>query len=178
MGADKALLVVGDRPLAVTAADALRGAGATDVVAVGGDRGGLEAAGLRWIADRWAGEGPLGGLVTALDAAREDVLAVLACDMPNVTAAAVVQVVAALDHAGAGADAAVAVAAGRVHPLLGAYRRSVMPPLRAAFEAGERSLRSPLAARSVVMVALDDPGWAANANRPDDVRVTDRPNRS
>jgi hypothetical protein len=30
----------------------------------------------------------------------------------------------------------------------------------------------------VVEVGLRQPRWAINANRPDDVRVTDRPNRS
>ena len=88
MGTDKALLVVDGRPLAVVAAEALRGAGATDVFAVGGDRAGLEAAGLRWVADRWPGEGPLGALVTALDASTADVVAVLACDRPTRTCTA------------------------------------------------------------------------------------------
>ena len=176
MGTDKALLVVDGRPLAVVAAEALRGAGATDVFAVGGDRAGLEAAGLRWVADRWPGEGPLGALVTALDASTADVVAVLACDMPDVAPAAVEQVLAALDDERA--DAAVATAGGRVHPLLGAYRRAAAPPLRTAFDAGERALLPALSALSVVEVGLRQPRWAINANRPDDVRVTDRPNRS
>ncbi len=34
------------------------------------------------VADRHPGEGPLGALVTALDAAGEEIVAVLACDLP------------------------------------------------------------------------------------------------
>jgi molybdopterin-guanine dinucleotide biosynthesis protein A len=164
MGRDKALLEVGGRPMATIAAAALRDAGATEVVAVGGDQAALEALGLRWVGDGWPGEGPLGGIITALDATSTDLVAVLACDLPAVTAAAVRQLVAA-----ATGDGAIGQAGARVHPLLAVYRRSCLGPLRTAFESGERTVRRALDGLSVIEVVLEDPAWATNVNRPDDV---------
>ena len=83
MGTDKALLEVDGRALAVIVADALRTSGADRVVAVGGDLDGLSALGLDAVPDLHAGEGPLGGILTALDATTEDVVVVLACDLPG-----------------------------------------------------------------------------------------------
>src|SRR5258708_2361905 len=74
VGTDKALLVVAGRALARTAADALLAAGAARVVAVGGDRAGLEALGLEVVVDEHPGEGPLGAILTALAATDEDVV--------------------------------------------------------------------------------------------------------
>ena len=164
MGKDKALLEVGGRPMAAIAAAALRDAGATDVFAVGGDQAALEDLGLRWVADGAPGEGPLGAIITALQVTTTDLVAVLACDLPAVTAAAVRQVVD-----GADGDGAIAQAGGRVHPLLAAYRRSCLQSLRTAFDAGERAVRRALDDLTIIEVALDDPAWATNVNRPDDV---------
>jgi molybdopterin-guanine dinucleotide biosynthesis protein A len=140
MGRDKALLEVGGRPMALTAATALVDAGAAEVIAIGGDRDGLASLGLRWVADAYPGEGPLGAIITALESVTADVVAVLACDLPAVTPAAVRQVV---DGLGPG-DAAIATAGGRVHPLLAAYRRTCVTSLRRAFDAGERTVRRAL----------------------------------
>jgi molybdopterin-guanine dinucleotide biosynthesis protein A len=167
MGTDKALLPVGGVPMVVIVAGALRRAGAREVVAVGGDRHGLEQVGLSWVADRWPGEGPLGGLITALEAATSEVVAVLACDLADVTETAIRQVVEAVDDAAA--DAAVAEAGGRRHPLLAAYRRRSQARLRTAFDGGVRAVGDALESLTVASVALDDPGWARNVNRPDDV---------
>ena len=167
MGVDKATLVVSGRPLAAIAGAALGEAGAAEVLAVGGDPAAAAAVGLEHVADRWPGEGPLGALVTVLDHAVHDVVVVLACDMPRVTRSAVVEVLFGLD---ATVDAAVADAGDRLHPLLGAYRRSSLHPLRAAFEGGERSMTGALARIRVAAVPLSRPAWAFNANTPDDLR--------
>ena len=68
MGRDKATLVLDGRPLAVRVADELAAAGALRVEAVGGDAEALVRAGLVHRPDRWPGEGPLGGIVTSLEA--------------------------------------------------------------------------------------------------------------
>src|SRR5688500_7809469 len=84
MGRDKALLPVGGRALVTIAADALRDAGASEVLVIGGDAVALQDLGLTLVVDRWPGEGPLAGLATALAAAHDEVVAVLACDLPFV----------------------------------------------------------------------------------------------
>ena len=66
MGVDKASLEVDGRPLAVTACSALLGAGISPVAVVGGASHPPLPPGVKWLPDRWPGEGPLGGILTAL----------------------------------------------------------------------------------------------------------------
>jgi molybdopterin-guanine dinucleotide biosynthesis protein A len=91
MGTDKSLLEVAGRPLGRRAVDALLGAGVTDVMLVGGDDRHAEALGGRAVSDLWPGEGPVGGLLTALHAAflsGGTEVVCLACDLPAIDAAA------------------------------------------------------------------------------------------
>ena len=81
MGTDKALLRVGGEAMAVRVATALRDAGARDVVCVGGDASALSAIGLSVIPDVHPGEGPLGGILTALAWAEREMLVVSPCDL-------------------------------------------------------------------------------------------------
>src|SRR5436305_1678226 len=62
-------------------ATALRDAGARSVMAVGGDVAGLHALGLDARLDPRQGDGPLGGVVTALELAEDPVVVVLATDL-------------------------------------------------------------------------------------------------
>jgi molybdopterin-guanine dinucleotide biosynthesis protein A len=168
MGSDKAFVVVGGRPMAAIAVDALVAAGAGEVLAVGGDRDRLAGLGCVAVPDRWPGAGPLAGLVTALSVAAFELVAVLACDLPRVTAAAVSVVVGAL--AGApGAAVALPWVDGRPQPLLAAYRRSALPALERSLAGGVRAVREALAGLPTVPVTLADPGWATNVNRPEEL---------
>lgn len=90
MGRDKALVEVDGVALARRVADALEAGGCTSVLAVGGDAAALGALGLDPVPDRWPGEGPLGGLATALGAASDgDVLVLAPCDWRQPTAAVI-----------------------------------------------------------------------------------------
>jgi molybdopterin-guanine dinucleotide biosynthesis protein A len=78
---------------------------------------------FRVIPDRVAGCGPLGGLDAALAAARDEVVAIVACDMPFVTAAF-------LNHLlelARGVDAVVPRTERGYHPLCAAYTRACQP---------------------------------------------------
>ena len=164
MGRDKALIEVDGRALACIAADALAAAGADEVFAVGGDVQALEAIGLRVVPDGWPGEGPLGGLVTALEVATRDVVVVLSCDLPGVTGEAVQVLLDALeDH-----DGAVAVVAGRRQHLVAAWRRvEALEPLATAFAAGERAIWRAGAPLRVTEVTLRDSAWAQDVDDAD-----------
>ena len=81
--------------------------------------------GVRLIHDRVAGCGPIGGLDAALASARHDVVVLVACDMPFVTAA-LLQYLAALTSE---ADAVVPLTARGYHPLCAAYTRACQAPL-------------------------------------------------
>jgi molybdopterin-guanine dinucleotide biosynthesis protein A len=117
---------------------------------------------LKPVPDRWPGEGPLGGITTALAAARHPVVVVLACDLPNVTPDAVRAVLEGLEF---GADAAVP---GR-HVLLAAYRRTCRTIFEAAMAVGIRAPRDALEGLDVADVTLAGARWADNANTPADL---------
>ena len=85
MGRDKALIEVDGVPMARRVADALEEGRADPVLCIGGDQAALEALGLEFLADDRPGEGPLGGLLTALEWAEGmpwDAVVVSACDHP------------------------------------------------------------------------------------------------
>lgn len=177
MGRDKAFVEVDGVAMAARVGDALRQAGASEVVAVGGEATRLEALGFVVVADDTPGAGPLGGILTAFAAVRTEVVVVLACDLPGADPGAVTAVVAALT-----AEPAAAVAwpeaDGSAHVLHAAWRTSLaQAPLAAAFAAGQRSVRAASGDLDVVVVR-DVPTHAlVNANRPEDLVPRPRPPR-
>ncbi len=169
MGRDKALIDLDGRPLVAAAAEALSGAGAGSVMVIGGDGAALAALGLDARPDDHPGEGPLGGILTALRLSADPIVMILACDMPAIDAATVAAIVAAL--AGTpGADVAVAVVEGRRQLLTAAYRRRTDGALRRAFDAGERAPRRAVQGLEVIEVPGLDPHLLGDVDRPDDLR--------
>lgn len=170
MGRDKALLLLDGRPLAARVADELQAAGAGRVEAVGGDADALRRAGLSHRPDRWPGEGPLGGIVTALEApGGADVVVVASCDLVAPDRRALRQVATALLEAGA--DAAVPVVAGRHQWLHTAWHRRVAGVLGDVFAAGERSVAGAVLGLRVVTVPELRVEALRDADRPDDLPV-------
>ncbi|MEN9646331.1 MAG: hypothetical protein RL238_3000 [Actinomycetota bacterium] len=167
MGRDKAFVEYDGVPMARRVADALRAAGCDPVAAVGGDAEGLRRLGLDPVPDGWPGEGPVGGVRTALERWPEaDAVVAVACDLPRLTAATVTRLLDAL----AGAPTAVAAVAvtDRDEPLCVAWRPAASPSLAAAMGAGERRLHAVLAATACVRVAVDLQDLA-NVNAPSDL---------
>lgn len=167
MGRDKALIEVDGLALARRVADALVAGGCTRVLAIGGDAPALTALGLEPVPDRWPGEGPLGGLATALGAASDGDLLVLApCDWLHPSAAAVTTLVAGLD----GVDAAAVQVGERVQWLPSAVRvtTALAGEVVALVDGGARRLDSVAGVVVSRAVALD-PGAVADADTPADL---------
>jgi molybdopterin-guanine dinucleotide biosynthesis protein A len=166
MGQDKALLMVGGAPMARRVADAARAAGASCVVALGGDAPALEAIGLATRADTHPGEGPLPAVAAALAACREDLLLVLACDLVAPSPAAMAATIDALDAA-PDADVAVPVDGdGRRQWVHAAWRTRAVAGLRASISSGVRSMVGGAASLEVVEVAGLDPAALRDADHP------------
>jgi molybdopterin-guanine dinucleotide biosynthesis protein A len=170
MGTDKALLEVAGEPMAVRVARALRTAGATGVVCIGGDDDALAALGLAVVPDEHPGEGPLGALITALGASAHPVVVVAPCDLLAPDPAVATALRAAL-RAEPEADAAVAVVDGVRQPLDGAYRRTCRPRLVEVFTRGERSVRRALLELLVVEVTIPGADALRDADTPEDLRA-------
>ena len=165
MGTDKALIAQDGRALVQHATDALASAGADPVVVVGGDRVAIEQLGLTMVDDLWPGEGPLGGIITALRSVGTDLVAVLSCDLTDASAIAVSSVVGALGTA----DVSVPVVDGRAQWMHAVWRRSTVETLSGAFAAGVRAPRDAVASLAVAQLLDGDPCWFHDADRPEDL---------
>jgi molybdopterin-guanine dinucleotide biosynthesis protein A len=170
MGTDKALVLVDGVALARRVADALRSGGCDEVLAIGGDADALGALGLRPVADRWPGEGPLGGLATALAAvAPGDVLVLAPCDLVRPDWLAIADLRRALDADPA--IEAVPVAVGeRVQWLPSAWRvrDGSAADVAALVDAGARRLDAVATVVAARPIALDV-DQVADADTPSDL---------
>ena len=86
----------------------------------------------RIVFDRKSDVGPLGGLEAGLLAARHEVLFAIACDMPYVLPSTAELAVAAARNC----DAAIPRHEGIYEPVCGAYRKSALPAIVGALDAG------------------------------------------
>lgn len=168
MGRDKALLEVEGATLAERVVACLVTAGVDDVVCVGGDRDALQARGLAVLADRLPGQGPLGGVLTALDHPDAgDAVVILAVDLADPDPHLVRELVAALHD---DADLVVPLVDDRRQWLHGVWRRATATPVvAAALAAGERAVHrgaSGLRVRDLVDVS---PTAVADLDRPEDL---------
>jgi molybdenum cofactor guanylyltransferase len=157
-GRDKALVEAGGKPMLERMIEQLRGV--TEQVKIVAVQGKYAAFGAEIVEDQWPGEGPLGGIITALeDAAKSsshrEWNLILSCDMPFLTrewlaflcaraARSTAQVV--LPHSEHGPE-----------PLCACYRTEAAGPLRAVFENGVRKVTQGL--QCVTTEVLDEPDW-------------------
>jgi len=171
MGRDKAFVAAPDgRPLVQVAVDGLRRAGASAVVVVGGDQAAVEQLGLTWVADEHPGDGPLGGIVTALHRTTQDLVVVVACDMPGF-APEVPEALVSAAAASPDAGVSVAVIGERDQPLTACWRRrSALPVLEGAFADGVRAPRHLLDELAAVRVLDLEPRLLADVDSPEDLR--------
>jgi molybdenum cofactor guanylyltransferase len=163
-GRDKALIEYHGRPLAERVATVLESAGCEPVVFVGGDGDRLTAAtGREFVADTQPGAGPLGGVLDALrrfQSADVDGVVVAACDLPNLTEAAV--------RAVASSAATACAVADRLHPALAYWPIEEVDHVAALFGAGVRSLHEALGALGAARVPVGEVELH-NVNRPSDL---------
>lgn len=133
MGEDKALKSFLGRPLIVHLLERLEGI--ADEVLVTTNRPAAYAfLGVRLVSDRYPGRGALGGLYTALEAAGQPLVAVVACDMPFASREFFLQ---AREWMQEGWDVIVPRSSAGYEPLHALYRRETcLPAIAAALESG------------------------------------------
>ena len=168
MGSDKALLIMGGRPLVLGVADALTGALGVAAVVVGGDENRLRALGLEVLPDQAPGAGPLGGILTALLHHRErfDQVVVLSCDLPDPSPESIRTVA----EAAADEDAiAVPVLRGRRQWMHAAWPMAVLPALEESFQRGERAPHRAVIDLPLVEVDGLDPRSLRDIDRLEDL---------
>jgi molybdopterin-guanine dinucleotide biosynthesis protein A len=168
MGTDKAFVEVDGVAMAERVARALVSGGCAPVAFVGGDSVGLARFGRPAHADRWPGEGPLGGVLTALAAANGDDVVVAACDLPFLDGPTVRQLVGAIrDRGGEGVDVVVA-RTERLEPALACWSAGAVDDIVRRWERGVRALHEVIGSVRHVEVAVDG-AVLRNVNTPSDL---------
>lgn len=99
MGSDKALYEVDGSTMAQRVADAATAAGASELFVIGGTAARAKKLTGTWKKDLYPGDGPLGGVITALKASSHDSVVVLSCDMPFITDAVITSLIRGLADA-------------------------------------------------------------------------------
>lgn len=168
MGEDKASYIVDGVAMAERVALAAKDAGASEVLFIGGSAQIVKGMSGTWKKDAWPGEGPLGGLITALKCSSHDAVVVLSCDMPFITPAVVSSLVAAL------ADAQASVGrTDRLNWLCAAWSKSeCLSTLQSVWKRNERAMHRAAVLLDVAEVPV--PAVAVrNINSPDDLAPTD-----
>ena len=171
MGRPKAFIEIAGRPMVANVADALRAAGADPVMVVGGDSARIASLRLRAEPDLHPGEGPLGGIVTALRlSTTAEAVAVLSCDLVVPSACEIRRLA---DERGDD-DVVVPVDEHRPQWTHAAWSLRALPALEAAFARGARAPRHAVSDLSVRRVEIDRSNAAAyvdadtTADLPDD----------
>lgn len=168
MGTDKATFPVEGVAMANRVAAAARDAGANEILLVGGPQSRSKSLDGVWKKDAYPGEGPLGGVITALKGAQNDAVVVLSCDMPFITAAVINSLVRALPDAQATVGRT-----DRLNWLCSAWSSSeCLSTLQGVWKRSERAVHRAAVLLDVAEVPV--PAVAVrNINSPEDLEASD-----
>lgn len=99
MGVDKATFEVDGVAMANRVSQAASEAGAKEILLIGGTQAKAKKLTGVWKKDLYPGQGPLGGVITAVKSASNDAVVVLSCDMPFITGSVISSLVRGLQDA-------------------------------------------------------------------------------
>jgi molybdopterin-guanine dinucleotide biosynthesis protein A len=179
MGQDKALLPLHGQPLVTRVMARLSGI-ASEILVTTNRPDDFRFLGVPLYPDLYPGTGALGGLYTALQAAGQPLVAVVACDMPFASAGLLAYSSDRL--LSSGADVAIPRSEEGFEPFHAVYRRETcLPAVKKALEAGERRLISWFPDVNISPILPEewlphDPNLLAfwNLNTPEDFRQAER----
>lgn len=166
MGADKASLRVAGGALI----DHVLGqvTGLFDEILISVSRG-QTAGAFPWriVEDAAPGQGPMAGILAGLNAAKNDLCAVLACDIPDIDT----RLLGSLVRRAEGRDIVVPVTPeGLLEPLFAVYSRGLVPRIEESLQAGEYSLLPLIEAARTLKVKMGKENRLRNLNSPEDYK--------
>jgi molybdenum cofactor guanylyltransferase len=170
-GVDKSRLVIDDEEIGVRTIVTALLAGASEVLAIGGDDRNLATQGWQTVADLWPGEGPLGGLITALRTATNDLVVVVGCDQPDLTAEGLTALVEAIVDSVSPLDVVLTEADGFPHVTHSVWRKEADTQLSAAFAEGARSVKTLLESLRVLSVPTLPSDSISDIDTPADLKA-------
>jgi molybdenum cofactor guanylyltransferase len=157
-GRDKALVEIGGLPMVARVIRLLQSVSRNVKLVVPPVR--YTGYGVEIVADQWPGEGPLGGIITALEdatrsAAKSEWNLILSCDMPFLTKDWLTFLVKRAEASAA--EVILPRSTSGLEPLCACYRTDGAAKLRAAFESGIRKVTDGL--KHVTTEVLDEADW-------------------
>ena len=165
MGEPKGEMDFRGRPLLGISLDALINSGASEIIVIGGDRPDWLSPEIRHVGDCYPGEGPLGGVISALRVCSQEKVLILSNDLMGIDSETILGILDKSDSQ----DIVVPVAGSKRQVLAALWRRSLLPTLTEVYEAGERSIQSALKSLVVLEIYEFDQNKFANANTPSDI---------
>jgi molybdopterin-guanine dinucleotide biosynthesis protein A len=158
-GRDKALTELNGKPMLLEMCELIYDVATRGVFVVGAANK-YGQFGFECVEDRWPGEGPLGGIVTALiETQRRNPSCrwnlIVGCDMPFLTEEILVYCVDRAKQSKA--DVVLPRSAHGLEPLCACYRTDAGPALQAVFERGVRKVTEAL--KQVRTEVLDEADW-------------------
>lgn len=179
MGQNKALLPFMGKPLILRVVERLSSL-ADELLITTNEPEAFQFLKVPLVEDILPGKGALGGLYTALHAARNPIAAVVACDMPFLHP----QLLAAQRDllVQSGTDVVILRSPGGLEPLHAVYRREAcLPAVKAAIEANERRMISwfpQVKVREMTPdeIAVHDPHFRSfiNVNSPEEFQMAEK----
>ncbi len=176
MGRDKGLVTLAGKPLIQHVIQRVSHLG-QQILITTNQPAAYDFLNLPMASDPIPGAGSLPGLHTALEAARGELVIVLACDMPFVSAPLLEHMLEMATQA----DIVIPLRDGEYEPLHAIYRRTCLPAIEAALAAGEKrviSFFSQMHVRPVEAADLRrfDPSGMSffNVNTPQDLELAER----
>jgi molybdenum cofactor guanylyltransferase len=165
MGRDKMLLPFRGGTLGEAVARAVELAAGSAVLVGGGHE--AVSPGYPVIPDLYPGEGPLGGILTALRNTPAGWNLIVACDMPALSAGFLRELLDAAEASGA--DALVPVGpSGRLEPLCAVYHRRSRQALHAAFSQGVRKVAASFEDLRIHLLPVPEVVPFQNVNTPEE----------
>jgi molybdopterin-guanine dinucleotide biosynthesis protein A len=156
-GCDKALVEMEGAPMLLRMCALLRSV-ATDVQVIAASHK-YAAVGVTGIPDRWEGQGPLAGIITALLTTKETGAAewnlIIGCDMPFLAREWLSYL--AQRALASNAEVVAPKSAQGLEPLCACWRTSAAPKLQNAFDGGTRKITQ--AMKQLQLEIVDEPDW-------------------
>ncbi len=153
-------------------ADNMRSSGIEHILCVGGSQYIANTLGLHYLADSFPGEGPLGGLVTAMREVSSDVMTVVPCDVPRLGPQRIKELVTVVSDQTTN-DVSV-LTTSQDHWLCSAWRlKNCRGAVEQQFESGERAIHR-VATLLTVQRVIATEAEMTNVNTLDDARELER----
>lgn len=172
MGQNKARMLVDGIALLTRVVDAVAPLGNGAVTIVGGesdltDLPGISSSQVTHVHDEFVGQGPLGGVITALRSANADRALIVACDLPRLHAEHLHHLVS--EACATDADVCVPLVDGQFQWHIAIWNRRCLGQLEAVFQSGIRSIWKGVSDLRVTAVVSSHVRHVVDLDTPQDV---------